>query len=128
MRFKLLVPAGILAFGCVLYAYEGRSGANYYDYNHLKRFSEVRDLVQREYVREVSNEEIMEGAIKGMLQALDPHSGFLNPEEFSEMHDVTSGEFSGIGVEISTENGRVTVVTPIDDTPAHAAGILSGDL
>lgn len=101
--------------------------ATSYDYNHLKRFSEVYDIVKKNYVREVSNDELIDGALKGMLQALDPHSSYLTPEEFSEMRETTSGEFSGIGIEISTENGKVTVVTPIDDTPAHAAGIRAGD-
>ncbi|MDR2050556.1 MAG: S41 family peptidase [Deltaproteobacteria bacterium] len=102
--------------------------ASNYDYSHLKRFSEVLDMVHKDYVREVGNDELVEGALKGMLQALDPHSAFLTPEEFSEMRDATSGEFTGVGIEISSENGKIVVVTPIDDTPAKAAGVLAGDV
>ncbi|MCL1916378.1 MAG: S41 family peptidase [Desulfovibrionaceae bacterium] len=133
MRYKLLALLALLLMLAVLVLFCGKpvtgwSGTVYYDYNHLKRFSEARELVQREYVREVTGDELMEGAIRGMLQSLDPHSSYLNAEELGEMRDTTSGEFSGIGVEISTENGKVTVITPIDDTPAQAAGIKAGDI
>lgn len=108
---------------------QGRGAvADAYDYSHLKRFSEVRDIVQKDYVREVSNDELIEGALKGMLQSLDPHSAFLTPDEFSEMRETTSGEFTGVGIEISSDNGKIVVVTPIDDTPAQAAGIKAGDV
>lgn len=97
-------------------------------YGGMKRFSHVYDYVRRFYVREPSNEELMTGAIKGMLQGLDPHSSFLTPDEFNEMKETTSGEFVGIGIEISQENGQLIVVAPIDDTPAAEAGLKSGDL
>lgn len=126
MRFKSQLSVVILALIMLVPLVECRAASSY-DYNHLKRFREVYDIVKQNYVREVSNDELIDGALKGMLQALDPHSSYLTPEEFSEMRETTSGEFSGIGIEISTENGKVTVVTPIDDTPAHVAGVQSGD-
>ena len=125
MRFKSQFSFVILALITLIPLVECRAASSY-DYNHLKRFSEVYDIVKKNYVREVSNDELIDGALKGMLQALDPHSSYLTPEEFSDMRETTSGEFSGIGVEISTENGKVTVVSPIDDTPAYNAGVKAG--
>ncbi|MDL2285771.1 S41 family peptidase [Desulfovibrio sp. OttesenSCG-928-F07] len=126
MRVKpqLFVLFLVLAFTCMPFAAQAASS---YDYKHLSRFSKVFDIVQKDYVREIGNDELVDGALKGMLQALDPHSSYLTPEELSEMQETTSGEFTGIGVEIITEGGKVTVVTPIDDTPAHSSGILAGD-
>ncbi len=94
----------------------------------LKRFSQVMDLVENHYVKPVTRNELIDGAIVGMLQQLDPHSSFLSKEEFKEMQVSTSGEFGGIGIEISMENGRLTVISPIDDTPAERAGIKAGDI
>ncbi|MBQ9405447.1 MAG: S41 family peptidase [Desulfovibrio sp.] len=97
-------------------------------FDALKRFSQVLDIVERYYVRDVSQGDLLNGAVKGMLQGLDPHSTFMNAEEYKEMQETTSGEFFGVGIEISMENGQVTVVTPIEDTPAFRAGIKSGDV
>ncbi|WP_165064342.1 S41 family peptidase [Desulfovibrio sp. ZJ200] len=94
----------------------------------LKRFSQVLNLVERYYVREVTQNDLINGAVKGLLQGLDPHSTFMNAEEYKEMQETTSGEFYGVGIEISMENGQVTVVTPIEDTPAYRAGLQSGDV
>jgi carboxyl-terminal processing protease len=94
----------------------------------LKRFSQVMDLVENHYVKPVTRNELIDGAIVGMLQQLDPHSSFLSKEEFKEMQVSTSGEFGGIGIEISMENGRLTVISPIDDTPADKAGLKAGDV
>ncbi|MDR2055515.1 MAG: S41 family peptidase [Desulfovibrio sp.] len=97
-------------------------------YDALKRFSQVLDLVERHYVKEVTQTELVNSSVKGMLQGLDPHSNFLTPEEFKEMQQNTSGEFFGVGIEISLENGQVVVVTPIEDTPAFRAGLQTGDV
>ncbi len=94
----------------------------------LRRFSHVYDLIKRFYVRDASNEEMVTGAIKGMLQGLDPHSTYLSATEYKEMKETTSGEFFGIGIEISTENGQLVVVSPIEDTPAYKAGLKAGDI
>ena len=98
------------------------------DFEALRRFSQVLDLVNRYYVKDVNQGELLDGALKGMLQGLDPHSTFMTPEEHKEMQETTSGEFTGIGIEITVENGQVTVVTPIEDTPAYRAGLQSGDV
>ena len=78
------------------------------DFEALRRFSQVLDLVNRYYVKDVNQGELLDGALKGMLQGLDPHSTFMTPEEHKEMQETTSGEFTGIGIEITVENGQVT--------------------
>lgn len=93
-----------------------------------RRFSQVLDLVERNYVHDVTQTELINAAVKGMLQGLDPHSSFMTTDEYKEMQETTSGEFIGIGVEITLENGRVVVITPIEDTPAFKAGLLPGDV
>ena len=94
----------------------------------LRRFSQVLDLVERHYVKDVTQSELVTGAVKGLLQGLDPHSTFMSAEEYKEMQETTSGEFFGVGIEISMENGQVVVVAPIEDTPAFRAGLQSGDV
>lgn len=98
------------------------------DYDALKRFSQVLDMVEQYYVRDVEQKELIDGALKGMLQGLDPHSTLLSTREFQEMQESTSGEFFGVGVEITMENGQVLVVAPIEDTPGHRAGLRAGDI
>lgn len=97
-------------------------------FDALKRFSQVLDLVERYYVKDTPRKDLINGAIKGMLQGLDPHSTFMSPEEYKEMQETTTGEFFGVGIEISMENNQVIVVTPIEDTPAFRSGIQSGDI
>ncbi len=93
-----------------------------------RRFSQVLDLVERNYVKDVTQIELINAAVKGMLQGLDPHSTFMTADEYKEMQETTSGEFFGVGIEISLENGQVIVVAPIEDTPAFRAGLLPGDV
>lgn len=93
-----------------------------------RRFSQVLDIVQRNYVKDITQIELINGAVKGMLQGLDPHSTFMTSDEYKEMQETTSGEFFGVGIEISLENGQVIVVTPIEDTPAFRAGLQPGDI
>ena len=93
----------------------------------LKRFSQVLDIVERHYVKDTPRKDLINGAIKGMLQALDPHSTLLSPEEYKEMQENTSGEFVGVGIEISQENNQLIIVAPIEDTPGHKAGLKPGD-
>lgn len=97
-------------------------------YEALKRFSQVLGLVEEYYVRDVGTKELMDDAIKGLLQQLDPHSAYMTVEEFRDMQVSTSGEFGGIGIEITLDNGRLVVVSPIEDTPAHKAGLKPGDI
>lgn len=97
-------------------------------YRQLDLFGEVFNRVRADYVDEVDDEKLIEAAVNGMLQALDPHSGFLNAKNFREMQVQTRGEFGGLGIEVTMENGYVKVISPIDGTPAERAGILTGDL
>ncbi|MDM8546603.1 S41 family peptidase [Candidatus Venteria ishoeyi] len=94
----------------------------------LHTFTEIYTRIKENYVEEVSDKELLEHAIKGMLSGLDPHSSYLNEEAFKELQVGTSGEFGGLGIEVNMEDGFVRVVAPIDDTPAKRAGIESGDL
>ncbi|WP_207263459.1 S41 family peptidase [Desulfovibrio sp. Huiquan2017] len=93
----------------------------------LKTFSQVLDLVESNYVKPVTKKELIDNSIKGMLEELDPHSTYLSPEDFKDMQVDTAGKFSGIGIEISMDQGRIVVVSPIEDTPAYKAGLLAGD-
>jgi carboxyl-terminal processing protease len=96
-------------------------------YDDLKVFTDVISHIQRDYVEETKSRDLIHGAIKGMLETLDPHSGFMPPETFKEMQAETKGRFEGLGLEITVKEGILTVVAPIEDTPAHRAGILAGD-
>ena len=96
-------------------------------YKQLNLFGEVYERVRSEYVEEIKDKDLIEAAINGMLQSLDPHSSYLNADSFEEMKVQTKGEFGGLGIEVTMENGLVKVVSPIDETPAAKAGLLSGD-
>jgi carboxyl-terminal processing protease len=96
-------------------------------YRQLKLFSEVFERVRADYVEEVSDQQLIEYAIQGMLSTLDPHSSYLNADSFGDMRVQTKGEFGGLGIEVTMENGFVKVVSPIDDTPAYRAGVKPGD-
>ncbi len=96
-------------------------------YKSLKQFSEVLDIIKNNYVEKVNEKDLIEKAIEGMVQSLDPHSAFLPPEALEELQVDTQGEFGGIGIEITMTDGVLTVVSPIDGTPAAEAGIQAGD-
>ena len=96
-------------------------------YEKIDLFSEVLEIIQNEYVEDIDQAEAMDSAINGLLQSLDPYSAYMNPEIFKESQSETSGEFGGLGIEVSMEAGVVKVITPIDDTPASRAGIKAGD-
>ena len=96
-------------------------------YEDLQNFTKVLNLVQQYYVDAVDTKKLIYGAIKGMLRELDPHTNFLPPEVFKDFETETSGEFGGIGIEISMQNGILTIISPIEDTPAWEAGIKPGD-
>ena len=95
-------------------------------YKYLDLFGQVFDRVRSSYVEEVTDQELIEKAIDGMLSGLDPHSGFMNEEVFQEMQMDTEGKFGGLGIEITMEEGFVKVIAPIEDTPAYEAGVLAG--
>ena len=96
-------------------------------YEELKVFTDVLGLLQKEYVEETNSNELMYGAIKGMLETLDPHSAFMPPNMYKEMQEETKGRFEGLGIEITIKEGILMVVSPIEDTPAFKAGIMAGD-
>lgn len=94
----------------------------------LRTFSDVFGRIKNDYVEDVADSELLESAIRGMLAGLDPHSAYLDQEQFKELQVGTSGEFGGLGIEVGMEDGFVKVIAPIDDTPAQRAGIKAGDL
>ena len=96
-------------------------------YKKIDLFGEVLEKINKEYVDEINQSESMDSAINGLLQSLDPYSAYMSPEIFQEMQTETSGEFGGLGIEVSMEAGVVKVISPIDDTPASKAGIKAGD-
>lgn len=96
-------------------------------YQYLKTFIDVLALVEENYVEPIDVEELVEGAIKGMLLTLDPHTGYLNKEVYGELQVETKGEFGGLGIEITVKDGFLTVVSPIEDSPAYRAGVQPGD-
>ncbi len=125
-RFRWAAVIGLLFVFCPgdLPAQENDSET----YRQLNLFGEVFERVRANYVKEVSDGELVESAINGMLTSLDPHSSFLNEKNFRDMQVQTKGEFGGLGIEVTMDGGLVKVVSPIDDTPAFRAGIKSGDL
>jgi len=94
----------------------------------LKIFAEIFGKIKSDYVEDIDDSQLLNDAIKGMLDGLDPHTVYLDPESFREMNIDTHGEFGGLGLEVTMENGVIRIVAPIDDTPAHKAGLKSGDL
>ena len=96
-------------------------------YKKIDLFGEVLEKINKEYVDEINQSESMDSAIDGLLQSLDPYSSYMSPEVFNDMQTETSGEFGGLGIEVTMESGVVKVISPIDDTPASKAGIRAGD-
>ena len=101
--------------------------STYEIYEKIDLFGEVIENIKNEYVDDVNQSEMMDSAINGVLQSLDPYSAYMSPELFKEMQTDTKGEFGGLGIEIGMEAGVVKVISPIDDTPAQKAGIKAGD-
>ena len=128
--WALLVLA-VLAAGSTMVSLarsQSASAANSEIYKQLDLFGEVLERVRADYVEEPEDAKLIESAINGMLTALDPHSAYLNPKHFRDMQVQTRGEFGGLGIEVTMEDGVVKVVAPIEDTPADRAGLMSGDL
>jgi len=128
--WALLVLA-VLAAGSTMVSLarsQSASAANSEIYKQLDLFGEVLERVRADYVEQPEDGKLIESAINGMLTALDPHSAYLNPKHFRDMQVQTRGEFGGLGIEVTMENGVVKVVSPIEDTPAARAGVMSGDL
>ena len=103
-------------------------GAEKVDKENLELFSKVLHLVEKHYYTPLEREQLLKGALKGMMRTLDPHSSYLDKDLFVQLRNDTQGEFGGIGVEVSQKNGQTVIVTPIEDSPAAKAGILAGDI
>jgi carboxyl-terminal processing protease len=139
MRKNFLFICGALAGTCLTLLVTGpqsghlvaaaKAAASAADtYSQLNLFGEVFERVRTDYVEKPDDTKLIEGAIDGMVTSLDPHSRYMNDKAWREMQETTSGEFGGLGIEVTMEDGLVKVVSPIDDTPAAKAGIMSGDL
>lgn len=96
-------------------------------YKEIKTFNEVLDMVQKNYVDQVDSSSLIQGAINGMIKTLDPHSSFMTPDVYKGLEEETQGHFGGIGIEITLVKDVLTVVSPIEDTPAYKAGVKAGD-
>jgi carboxyl-terminal processing protease len=132
MRNYLLIGVSAFVLGAGAMAYVSQqaratTGDRAQTYRMLELFGDVLDTVERNYVTPVDDRRLIEAALDGMLSSLDPHSGYLTPEAFREMQDQTRGQYGGLGIEITSEDGVIRVVSPIDGTPAARAGIQAGD-
>jgi carboxyl-terminal processing protease len=138
MRRNFAFLLGTVTGACLTLVVAGPQGANLVaaakaaarsdTYNQLNLFGSVFERIKSSYVEKPDDSKLMEGAINGMISALDPHSRYMNEKGWSDMQETTHGEFGGLGIEVTMEDGLVKVVTPIDDTPAAKAGVLSGDV
>ena len=120
---KILIKLLLINFFIFKNAYSSEKDI----YHKIDLFGEVLEKINKEYVDEIDQSESMDAAIDGLLQSLDPYSGYMSPKTFDEMQTDTSGEFGGLGIEVTMEAGVVKVISPIDDTPASRAGIKAGD-
>ncbi len=133
-RFSLVVMGALVGAGAMaivghpLLSLGTAKAANTETYRQLNLFGDIFERVRAGYVEETADQKLIEGAINGMLATLDPHSSYLNEQSYREMLESTSGEFGGLGIEVTMEDGLVKVVAPIEDTPAFRAGIQPGDL
>jgi len=130
-RNVLLVLMGAVLGGTLMLGesvFATRQSDDILPLEQMRAFTDVFTRIKSNYVEEISDDELLEHAIRGMLNGLDPHSSYLNTEEFNELRIGTTGEFGGLGIEVGMEDGFVRVVAPIDDTPAQRAGMQSGDL
>ncbi|TLS76929.1 S41 family peptidase [Mariprofundus erugo] len=132
LRRVLLSASAVSLLAVAVVAWQPGSGYQQADaatdYQQLQKFSRVMEMVRQAYVEEVSDEKLIDGALTGMLASLDPHSTYLDKEMFKQMNVDTTGEFGGLGIEISAAEGGIRIVSPIEDTPAYRAGIKAGDL
>src|SRR6185503_18552847 len=129
MKKLALIGMGLVAgFGAATFALPEAKGANDTSaYGQLDLFSDAFERVRANYVRPVKDSELIDAAIQGMVSDLDPHSSYMDAKSFGDMQITTRGEFGGIGIEVTMEDGLIKVVSPIDGTPAAKAGLKPGD-
>src|SRR6267154_1292363 len=139
MRKNITFLLGTVTGVCLTLVVAGPQGANLVaaakaaaradnTYSQLNLFGDVFERVRTDYVEKPDDAKLVEGAINGMISSLDPHSRYMNEKGWSDMQETTHGEFGGLGIEVTMEDGLIKVVAPIDDTPAAKAGMLSGDV
>ncbi|MCX8027741.1 MAG: S41 family peptidase [Thermodesulfovibrionales bacterium] len=129
-KIVALSVSTLFAIGIIIYAVWAATGVSAQSqsaYEDLKIFTEVLSLIKKNYVEDVKTKDIIQGAIKGMVSSLDPHSSYLTPEAYKELQVETKGEFGGIGIQIGIKDNVLTVIAPIEDTPAYRVGIKAGD-
>ena len=140
MLIKIVLPLCFL-FGLFAYANENNGEQQFKNeqqmaakeelkknrFELLESFNKILFLIENQYYREVDTEKLIRGALKGMMETLDPHSSYLEKETFTKMETETSGEFGGLGLEVTQKDGTIIVISPIEDTPAFKAGLKSGD-
>ncbi len=129
----LLVPIGMVALGATLLVqpratWAAENADNALPLEDLRLFAEIFSMIKRDYVESVDDATLLQNAVRGMLSGLDPHSAYLDAESFHDINVDTRGEFGGLGIEVTLEDGVIRVVAPLDGTPAERAGIQSGDL
>ncbi|MDA0999113.1 MAG: S41 family peptidase [bacterium] len=122
-----MLSVAALAVGLAVSPMGSPSARESSSYKELQIFTEVLSLIEENYVNQVEKKKLVRGAIEGLLRTLDPHTSYLSPEFYKEMQVETSGQFGGLGIEITIRDGILTVVTPIEDTPAFRAGVKAGD-
>ncbi|MGM0983152.1 MAG: S41 family peptidase [Pseudomonadota bacterium] len=122
-----LLPAALLVLAPLPAAAQAQSQEDDLPVAEIQAFAEVFERIKRAYVEEVEDADLLRNAMRGMLSELDPHSAYLDSEEFESLRESTQGEFGGVGIEVGMEDGQLTVITPIDDTPASRAGLQSRD-
>ncbi len=130
MRNKALligISALALAGGAFAYAKTNAFLQDNDTLHQLELFGDVMSIVQQQYVVKVDDKKLIEAALDGMLSSLDPHSNYLNPDEFKELREMSTGSYGGLGLEVTSEDGAIKVITPMDDTPAARAGMQAGD-
>jgi len=134
-KASLIITGIVIGAGCATLGQQARMligspavAAAADTYKNLSLFGDVFDKVRADYVEKPDEQKLVESAINGMLTSLDPHSSYLDAKGFKDMRTQTEGKFGGLGIEVTQEDGLVKVVTPIDDTPASRAGVMSGDL
>lgn len=127
MMLALVLAISLFVGGRSLPSVDAREKPASSLYQDLKIFTDVLAIVQRDYVRDVDNKKVVEGAIKGMLATLDPHSGYLDPDFYQDLQVQTKGEFGGLGIEITIKDGLLVVVAPMEGSPAEKVGIKAGD-
>ena len=132
LKKNLLIGACAFVLGAGTMAYVGQKAEataqpRAQTYKMLELFGDVLDIIQKQYVVEVDDKKLIQAALEGMVSSLDPHSGYLAPEGFEDMQDTTRGEYGGLGIEITSEDGVVKIISPMDGTPAARAGLQPGD-